>query len=420
MRVAAIMKLAAGASRRAAGLATPAGRTIERVRWRLRSGDLDAAHAAAAAGVAAHPEHPRVHDLLIGILDRREAHHEALERSVENAHRYLRRLPPPADPPRELGRDQRIFLSGYFQSGSSAVMDYLSGFAGVSTWAPAGEWRLVKSVGGVADLGARHKETSKLSAQDLVDFYLHVTGQKLTSTARGRYDRWRVVNRNSAALSRDPRAAGYLRACLESFLELVELATGTIQPSRKELDRFFRARVARALDLAAAGVGAEVLLLDQGINAWRLPISRYVPPATFVVVHRDPRDQFVDASAALRRRGQTPKPAAVFAEGYRRRREKAVRAMPKVARRYGHRFLTVGFEEFVHDPEAVRGLVDALGLADRSYLRGRYRPRRAAAAVGVHQRTIDPAEAATIAEALPEFLDPRAAVTCGQGEFTAG
>lgn len=406
----------AGVARRVRGVGrwagrrlTPAGRAGERTRGRLRAGDLAGAYAAAVDAVDRCPDDPRVHDLLIGLLERRGEVDEALARCVDNAHRHLHRLRPrSAEPAGSLGPRQRVFMSGFFKSGSSAVMDYLRGFDRVAPWSPTGEWRLVKSVGGLADLGARYADQGKLTAQDLVDLYLHVTGQKITSTPPGRYDRWRVVNGNSARLFRQRAAVGYLSSCLESFLELAELATGASQPAPAEWERFFQGMVSRALDFAAAGSNADLLLLDQGINAWRLPISRYVPASTFVVVHRDPRDQFLDAGAAIRRRGQEPKPAAEFAKRYRRRRGKAVRDTVKLADERGHRFITIGFEDFVHDPDVARELVNSLGLSGRRYRRGGYRPAQAGAAVGAHLRRLDPTEVATIADALPEFLDPRA------------
>ena len=402
-----ITRRAAAAGRRVANWRSRPGRAIELARWHLAAGQVDRASAAASRAW------PSItgRDFLIGLLDHRGEVERALAMCVDNAAQHIqqlrRRRPRPARL-RELGPDQRVFLSGFFKSGSSAVLDYLRGFEGVARWAPAGELRLIKSVGGMTRLATGYAEHARLTPQDLVAFYLHLTGTKHTTSARGSYDKWRIVNRNSADLFRRRAAAGYLQACLECFLVPAERAGQPWPGGVPALEQCLRTYVQRALDAAATDTRADMLLLDQRVNAWRLPISRFASPSTFVIVHRDPRDQFVDARAALRQPGRVEPSAAEFAASYRRRRRKAGRDVAEIARAYQHRSVQIGFEDFVHDPATAHELVDFLGLAGRRYRQGRFEVARARAAVGKHTRQLTPEESAVIAAALPEYLDARA------------
>jgi hypothetical protein len=376
---------------------------------RIAAGEVEAARDLAQAGVRARPDGVQTWDLLIAALDHLGEAERALDGCVCNAARRLSRLrsrPGGGGGPGRLDPERRVFVAGYFKSGSSAVLDHLRGFEGVTKWTPRGEMRLVKSPGGMADLAKRHQERGGLCTADLVDFYLHITGWKITLTPPGRYHLREVVNRTSAALFGSPAAAGYLRCCLECFLELAR------RPGRSvaDLERQFRGWVERALDAVATDTGADLVLVDQAVNAWRLAISRFLPPSTFVIVHRDPRDHFADARLVRQRPGRKPLTVESFARHYRARRERVEHQVPEIARRFGHRALTMSFEDFVldHETQASR-LRDFLGLGGRAYRNGHYEPARGLDGIGRHTRLITPEEAATLVDALPEYLDKRAA-----------
>lgn len=198
-----VTRRAAAAYRRLSGWSSREGQAIERARWHLAAGRI--AHATAAAHRASGSIAGR--DFLIGLLDYQGETERALAMCVDNAASHIQRLRQRRLRPqryRELGPDQRVFLSGFFKSGSSAVLDYLRGFAGTARWAPAGELRLIKSVGGMARFTNAYVTHGAVSPADLVAFYLHITGAKHTTSRRGHYDKWRIVNRNSAALFLPP------------------------------------------------------------------------------------------------------------------------------------------------------------------------------------------------------------------------
>lgn len=387
---------------------------VRRVHSELAAGDLDRAHRLAEQAWRSRPRQVQLQDLLIASLDHRGQYERALELSIENAARRIRWLDRrriTRHRPHDLGPVQRIFLAGFFRSGSSAVLDYLRGAPGTARWTPHGEMRLLKAPGGVAELVQRCEASGGLSDQDLVDFYLHLTGWKLTRHPPGGFHSRDVVNRHSAMLFRNRRAFGYLHACLGAFLDLVEL-TSTTKPTATDLEAFFREVLGRALDVAAADAGAEVLLIDQAVNAWRLPLSRFLPPSTFVIVHRDPRDQFADVREVHRKPGLGPKHAGPFARDYRQHRSWADRDTARIARDYGHHSVRLSFEDFVLDHQRLtRDLTEALALPPPRPGRGHYDPERGRAGVGRHLELASPSELATLTTALPEFLDPR--VTAG-------
>src|SRR4029078_597897 len=122
------------------------------------------------------------------------------------------------------------------------------------------------------------------------------------------------VNLQSRKLLAHKATAGYLHACLASFLDVTE-AAGEVR--LEELEAQFRGLVRRALDAGATDRGADLLLVDQAVTAWRLQTSRLAPPSTFVVVHRDPRDQFAEARAVARQPGRPKTTVDTFVAAYR-------------------------------------------------------------------------------------------------------
>ena len=392
----------------------PAEPLVERVSTELGTGELDRGHQLAELAWQRRPDHLQLQDLLVASLDRRGDVARALALSVDNARRrigWLQRQRGTGRPPRQLGPQQRILFAGFYRSGSSTVLDYLRRVPGAARWTTTGEMRLLKAPGGIADLASRHQQQGGLTESDLVDFYLHLTGWKLTRHPPGTFDSRDVVNRHATVLFRNPHAFGYLQTCLESFLELVDL-TSAANPTAAELVRFFRDAVGRALDVVATDTQADVLLIDQAINAWRLPLSRFLPPSTFVIVHRDPRDQFVDVRKRQQQPGLISPTAESFVREYRLRRTGADRDLTTITTQYGHHTYRVGFEDFVLDHERqARQLTDALALSPPGDGRSHYNPRRARNGIGQHARQVDPCELAILATSLPEYLDHRSTST---------
>jgi hypothetical protein len=374
------------------------------------SGDADRALAVATEALAQHPDSLPVMEGYISALDRLGRSDEALSLAIDAARRRIVLMSAQRPPSRErqLAQDSRVFLSGYFYSGSGAVLDYLKDFDGTAKWSPAGEMRLIKFPGGIGDLARRHKRTGALTSQDVLDLYLHIIGGKPTTTPAGSYGQWKVVNKNSGKLLVHPRATDYVIRCLECFGWLADaVATGAM--TRRQLVAGFRNSVGTILDAAATGMEADCLLVDQAITAWRLALAKFVPPSTFIVVHRDPRDQFVDASVALSKPGRTLLSAEDYAVQYRNRRLVGEKAMSMIQDRLGHRVIRLSFEEFVvdHDTTTQRLIAD-LGFEGRARSAPRYDVQASRANIGKHRDLISVADAATIAAALPEYLSPHA------------
>lgn len=363
---------------------------------------------------AAHrrsPDHLRLTDLLVGLRQHDGEVDAALELAVHNAERRRDRLAKrrrPQRAERPLQPHERVFICGYFYSGSGAVLDFLTDHDGCEKWTPAGEMRLIKFPGGLDALARQHARAESLRNEDLVDLYLHITGRKVDATPKGSYSRWGMVNRNSRRLHRAPTARGYLLRCYERFLELVERSDqGPI--TSQELEERLRSWVSVALDAAAADTGADRLIIDQAVTAWRLPLARLVPPSVFLVVHRDPRDQFVEAKDVLERPGRRSTSVLRFAGSYRRRRRHVRSAIPELEREHGHRFLTMSFERFVmeHEDEAAK-LIDTLGLHDRPRMGAAFDPSVSRGNVAKHRDALTSRERHLLSLLLRPYLSGHA------------
>jgi len=376
---------------------------------RITAGDIEAAWVFAEQAHTHYPEHVRLTDHVIALRRHFGETASALELAITNAERHRRRFGKRREqkrPERALGPEQRIFLSGYFYSGSGAVFDYLSDHAGCVPWRPGGEFRLIKFPGGLFALARRHARKGKLTKKMLLDLYLHLCGQRIVTVPKGTYDRWRMVNNNSRRLHRSEIARGYLMRCYEQYLALIERSQqGRI--GTEELEERLREWVRVALDAAAADADADRLLIDQAVTAWRLPMARLAPPSTFIVVHRDPRDQFVEAREVLSRPGRRSTTVVDFAGTYRKRRRAARRAMPMIEREFGHTFLTTSFERFVldHEHEAAR-LKKELGLDGVPRTANSFDPAVSRANVGKSRGELRRGERLVLATLLLPYLDP--------------
>lgn len=379
------------------------------IQARVAAGELEHAHALARGTHRLIPDSAVIADLLVATREARGFTASALDLARENAARHLdwlRRRPTAAHGP--VAPSQRIFLSGFFYSGSGAVLDFLGGLEGTARWAPGDEIRLIRSPGGVAEVVTTLDRDNDLHPQVLVDHYLHLVGRKITGQPRRTYSPWNRVNTLSRRLWRDPVAAGYLSVLLESFLELCgRWQQGRL--SRSWLEGHMAEVLGQAFDRAAAGAGVDCLVLDQAVPARRLHLAGLVPPSPFVVVHRDPRDQFAEVQKVVQRQqGHHPKwhTASSFAEVYRADREAAARRIKRIIDR-GYQVITVAFEDFVcdHDRES-RRLLQALGLEDRSVADGEvvFDAEVSRKNVGKHAWLLSPDDRAVITAALPEFL----------------
>lgn len=357
--------------------------------------------------IARHPDDLRFPDTLVGLLRRDGEVEAALALAVDTAARWRDRLAATREPCREerpLERNERVMISGYFYSGSSAVLDFLRDHEGCVKWSPAGEMRLVKFPGGLASLARSHAEQGKVSDKALVDLYLHLCGRRVDTVPKGTYSRWGMVNKNSRKLHRKPAARGYLLRCYEHFLELAaRVGDGPI--TEEDLEDRFRRWVRSALDAAAADLGADRLIVDQAVTAWRMPIARFLPPSTFVVIHRDPRDQFVEAKEVLARPGRKPTSPARFAATYLRRRQTVRRAIPDLERHHGHRFLSTSFERFVvHHEETATWILDELEMHDVPRIANRFDPAASRQNVGKHHGRLSLGERSLLHVALLPYL----------------
>ena len=381
------------------------------VREAIDDGRTAEARRLAEAGRPQAPDHIRLTDALIALRRHDGEVAAAFDLAVHNARRRRDRLaarrrvdgPEPALEP-----EQRVFISGYFYSGSGAVVDFLTDHRGCDKWSPAGEMRLIKFPGGLDDIATRHANSGTLSAEALVDLYLHLCGRRIVTTPADEYHQVRVVNRHSRRLHRASTARGYLLRCYERFLHLADHVDDPALTT-SELERELREWVRVALDAAAHDLQADRLVIDQAITAWRLPAARLAPPSTFVVVHRDPRDQFVEARQALSQPGRRPPGVTPFAVNYLRRRLQVKRWIPMLQNELGHRIVACGFERFVMEhAETGPSLLDALGLADRERHGSDFEVSQSRVNVAKHPTELTRHEQRVLRLLLRRYLDDHA------------
>jgi hypothetical protein len=393
----------------------------EYVKEQIEAGQIEAAREFAEQAHGRFPDQITLNDHLIALRRHFGDPKEALELAILNAQRHRDRLEKRREqkrPERPLDPDQRLFLSGYFYSGSGAVFDFLKDHEGCVAWRPGGEVRLIKFPGGLHALARKHARKGKLSTKSLVDLYLHLCGRRIVTVPKGTYDRWKMVNRNSRKVHRATIARGYLMRCYEQYLDLIERSRqGPIDVG--ELEERLRQWVRVAFDAAAADADADRLIIDQAVTAWRLPMARLAPPSTFIVVHRDPRDQFVEAKEVLSRPGRRSTTPFDFAATYRQRKRAADRAIPMLEREYGHRFLRMSFEDFVVEHErSAAWLVDQLGLENVRRTGSSFDPAVSRQNVGKHRRELRPTERAVLTAMLLPYLSPHASRSSGSRTST--
>lgn len=384
---------------------------ISKAQKALKAARPEKALAAARAGLAVYPDSRGLRDTLITALEATEDHATALRHARLNALAHIAALEqgrgPLAPPPPALSQ-RPILISGYFYSGSGAVLDFIRGLSGVHKWPPSGEMRLIKFPGGLDDLSKRFVRNEGLRGEDRLAFYQHLVGARYTGNERSGQTRWKTVNRNSARNIKSPDYADYLRVCLRAFLELEQFGQGG-KADFDDFEAFLATIVRECLAAAQHQLGADNLLIDQVVTAWRMPIARYMPPADFLVVHRDPRDQFLDANTALAKTGRRTYSAEEFAALYRKRRKIADDAIPHLEEHHGHSFFRTSFEDFVTDHDQVGArILEALKLEDRARITANFDPSYSIHNIGKHRGQISDADRQTLETLLPEFLDERA------------
>ena len=305
------------------------------------------------------PDTQDIFDMLVGILREKneiDLAYTMMQKSLSKRLSILSTYDDPTFQSKVVGTSQGkvVFLSGYYYSGSGAVLDYLEGFDGTIKWGPKSELRIIKFPGGLADLLNRLRKKGSLELQDILDLYLHIVGTFHIQEPPGTYSMQRMVNTASQIIVHDAKAQGYLHELLVLFQQINELMG--IEGIEKQYITLCRAGLQRAFNAIMISNHKRILLVDQGITAWRLPYAELVVPAQFIIVHRDPRDQLVDANAAKVKHGGREWTAEEFCKLYMQRRKLVAQWVPILEAQYGHRCLLVSFEHFVtdHDEESKR------------------------------------------------------------------
>jgi len=373
------------------------------------AGDVEKALTLLDKALLVYPRSVRLLDARIAILREIKAYGRALpdlRAAVDRRRAKLKKKGYAiASKKDHLGREGRILISGFFYSGSGAVLDYLKGFEGVRKFPfVAGESRVVKFPGGIAEMGKVVTVAGRLRSKEIVRFYLHLVGKQIVQLARGLYHQDRIVNRNNRRLLKNKDSLGYFYQALQLLEDYWALAKKK-KLSHDDFVTASRAGLVRMLDAAALQNKVTKLVVDQIVTAWRIPIAQYMPPSSFIIVHRDPRDQYAEVKAALSHPGRRVWSAAEFVKTIRDWRTRVDRHVATLESKYGHRVLRVAFEDFVldHEKESAR-VRDFVGLPLERMNEQRFFPEVSSANVGKYASLLTPEEIRCIEAGLPEFL----------------
>ena len=307
----------------------------------------DATNNISKLAIKAFPQKLNFKKYLIKSLDCQGKHDEALIWAEKAAIQEIDKLNACKNPSgnfnKSLKRHQRIMIAGYFYSGSGAFSDYLKGFAKTKKWTPYGEMRLIKTPGGIWDY--KEKFFKKDSKEAILNLYLTIVGIKETSSTI-----WKKSNRSSRKILSDLNNADYVIALLKFWLD--EKNT----PSKDEKSYYQRSSRAlmEAYDKACQIYDADRILVDQSVNAFRLNLSKVLPPSTFIVVDRDPRDQFLEARLGWAKLGKKRwQSVEAFVSEYKKIRSQSYELAESLSKEYGHKFYFYKFEEFVYNHKAI-------------------------------------------------------------------
>jgi hypothetical protein len=298
-----------------------------------------------------------------------------------------------------------IQISGYFYSGSGAVLDYLKGYKDSIKWAPDCEVRIIKFPGGLGDLFAKLKSSKRISIIEIVDLYLHITGSFYVKTGVNHYNKNLCVNRDSRRVLNSPQAASYIYELLSLWESLLDFSEKNFQ-TEKEFLNIVRHGLHRAFNSILYCNNAKIVLIDQMVTAWRLPLAVLLPPSRFIIVYRDPRDQFVDANNVMGVPGRHKWTKEEFIKIYKNRRASVQEWIPKLEKSSNHAFLQISFEDFVMDTAAQKSIIDNfLGLDRNSYSEelSEFDPDVSSVNVGKYKKHLKKEVQNFFKENVPEF-----------------
>lgn len=302
-----------------------------------------------------------------------------------------------------------VQISGYFYSGSGAVLDHLKGYSNIKKWTPQGEVHVIKYPGGLSELYNSLEENGRLTKKELVRFYLHVRAGLYVDSGSSKYKRENVVNKFSRKLLESPSASLYIYELLRLWGDLDAFA----MQDRQDMDDFVsivRKGLSRAFNAVLYQNGAEILVCDQMVTAWRLPSARLLPPCRFIVVHRDPRDQFVEAKLVKNVPGRKKQDAVKYSEVYRKRRELTEEWIPRLESECGHEFLAMAFEDFViHNGESIDKIREHLSLDKKSFdkCKTKFDPNVSIHNIGKYKNSLTADETGYMEQQLSKYIYER-------------
>ena len=302
--------------------------------------------------------------------------------------------------------DSVIQVSGYFYSGSGAVLDHLKGYEGVLKWGPRGEVRIVKFPGGLAELYDKLEKNGRLNKSHIIRLFLHITASFYVNVDIEEYNQEAVVNKVSRRMLRSSKSTFYIYELLCLWQSLVQFSTQKEQTS-SEFVSIVRNGLQRAFNAAIYKNNASLLLCDQMITAWRIPTARLLPPSRFVIVNRDPRDQFTEINQVHKGTGRPIWNTSHFITIIKKRMQLTDKWIPILESECGHSFLKLQFEDFVINHDKTVAVVRSffkLNKEDFMKEKTKFDPKISIKNVGKYKHSLNKDEQACLERELPEYI----------------
>ena len=369
---------------------------IDHIKICISQKDWESSASAAINAISKFPKNLYFKKQLILSLDCLKKYDEAISWADIAAKQEIKLMKksiiPKENQIKSLEKHQRIMIAGYFYSGSGAIADYLSGFPKTTKWTPYGEMRLIKTPGGLWDY--RKNYLGKNNQEAILNLYLSIIGEKQTNSII-----WGKSNRSSRKIIADTNNAEYIITLLNFWIKEKNKPSKNIKSFYKRSSKF----IGEAYDKVCQIYDSERILVDQSINAFRLNLAKLIPPSTFIIVDRDPRDQFNEGKEAWKRLGINKwQSAEEFIFDYKRTRETSYKRAKYLSKRFGHKFYFYKLENFIYDFKRLSSKLKS-DLQIEGESKG-YNPEESKANIGKYKDNLTSSDCNLIEHELMEYL----------------
>lgn len=319
---------------------------------------------------------------------------------------------------KRMSHGRKIIAAGYYYSGSGALLDFVADHDGAISWPSKGEVRFINLPWGVNELYEGMRGGGRLGLQAVVRLYLHLRGKIPVNVFedRNKIHLAKVANRASRLAMKSDlgRAHSYaVKELISTLVNAVGCGEGDVLPV---LVHFFQRYDSELRRLS----GASVVAYDRAIPPQELQRRNLLgPEVAIMMVHRDPRSQFVDITHARAERAQSVMTAERFIRLIQSRRHRALEYTKSNIENFDQPVALISFEDLVTSCRARVKIREILGLAAMPYSADNFLPEASKRNMMNYEGHADQASIRAIEAALPQYLWPSGEL-CGSMVVESG